>query len=99
MKVGVPTEVKADEYRVALTPIGVRELIEHELGLAPDLLRARDDRRALRDVVGVAHRAADPGALLDDHLVTVLAQLPDAGRGERYPVLVGLDLGGTADLH
>ena len=29
MKVGVPTEIKADEYRVALTPIGVRELVEH----------------------------------------------------------------------
>ena len=29
MKVGVPTEVKADEYRVALTPTGVRELREH----------------------------------------------------------------------
>jgi alanine dehydrogenase len=33
VKVGVPTELKADEYRVALTPIGVRELIEqgHEV--------------------------------------------------------------------
>jgi alanine dehydrogenase len=33
MRVGVPTEVKADEYRVALTPIGVRELSErgHEV--------------------------------------------------------------------
>ena len=29
MKVGVPTEIKPDEYRVALTPIGVRELAEH----------------------------------------------------------------------
>ncbi|MDX6637955.1 MAG: alanine dehydrogenase [Solirubrobacterales bacterium] len=29
MKVGVPAEVKADEYRVALTPIGARELAEH----------------------------------------------------------------------
>jgi alanine dehydrogenase len=29
MKVGVPSEVKADEYRVALTTIGVRELAEH----------------------------------------------------------------------
>jgi alanine dehydrogenase len=28
MKVGVPTEVKPDEYRVALTPIGARELAE-----------------------------------------------------------------------
>src|ERR687898_460862 len=29
MKVGVPTEIKTDEYRVALTPSGVRELAEH----------------------------------------------------------------------
>src|SRR3954451_8260270 len=28
MKVGVPTEIKTDEYRVALTPAGVRELGE-----------------------------------------------------------------------
>jgi alanine dehydrogenase len=27
--VGVPTEIKPDEYRVAITPIGVRELAEH----------------------------------------------------------------------
>ncbi|MBX5470216.1 MAG: alanine dehydrogenase [Thermoleophilaceae bacterium] len=33
MRVGVPTEVKADEYRVAITPAGVRELVErgHEV--------------------------------------------------------------------
>src|ERR1700747_716169 len=33
MKVGVPTEVKTDEYRVAPTPAGVRELSEagHEV--------------------------------------------------------------------
>jgi alanine dehydrogenase len=33
VKVGVPTEIKADEYRVALTPSGVRELVErgHEV--------------------------------------------------------------------
>ncbi len=29
MKVGVPTELKNDEYRVALTPAGARELAEH----------------------------------------------------------------------
>ncbi|MGZ5333655.1 MAG: alanine dehydrogenase, partial [Solirubrobacterales bacterium] len=29
MKVGVPTETKEDEYRVALTPAGTRELKEH----------------------------------------------------------------------
>jgi alanine dehydrogenase len=33
VKVGVPTEIKTDEYRVALTPSGVRELVErgHEV--------------------------------------------------------------------
>jgi alanine dehydrogenase len=33
MKVGVPAEVKTDEYRVALTPAGVRELVDagHEV--------------------------------------------------------------------
>src|SRR6188472_3686822 len=29
MKVGCPTEIKSDEYRVALTPAGVRELVDH----------------------------------------------------------------------
>ncbi len=33
MKVGVPTEIKTDEYRVSLTPSGVRELVDrgHEV--------------------------------------------------------------------
>ncbi|MDX6728104.1 MAG: alanine dehydrogenase, partial [Baekduia sp.] len=33
MKVGVPTEIKTDEYRVAITPAGVRELADrgHEV--------------------------------------------------------------------
>ena len=26
MKIGIPTEIKTDEYRVAITPAGVREL-------------------------------------------------------------------------
>jgi alanine dehydrogenase len=29
MRIGVPTEIKADEYRVAVTPAGVREMTEH----------------------------------------------------------------------
>ena len=29
MRVGVPTEIKPDEYRVAVTPAGVREIVEH----------------------------------------------------------------------
>jgi len=33
MKIGVPSEVKVDEYRVAMTPAGVRELTDrgHEV--------------------------------------------------------------------
>ncbi len=30
MKVGVPCEIKEDEYRVAITPAGVREMVEHD---------------------------------------------------------------------
>jgi alanine dehydrogenase len=33
MKVGVPRETKADEYRVSMTPAGVRELTEHGHGV------------------------------------------------------------------
>ncbi len=29
MRIGVPTEIKSDEYRVAITPAGVRELCSH----------------------------------------------------------------------
>jgi alanine dehydrogenase len=33
MRIGVPTEIKDDEYRVALTPVGARELREHGHGV------------------------------------------------------------------
>ncbi|MCW2759773.1 MAG: alanine dehydrogenase, partial [Nocardioidaceae bacterium] len=29
MKIGVPQEVKNHEYRVAITPVGVHELVSH----------------------------------------------------------------------
>ena len=51
MKVGVPTEIKDDEYRVAITPAGVREMVEHGNEV---LIQAgagegsRDHRRRLR---------------------------------------------------
>ena len=31
MKIGVPSEIKADEYRVALTPAGTRELVDADV--------------------------------------------------------------------
>ena len=34
MKVGVPKEIKQDEYRVAITPAGVREMVGADMGLS-----------------------------------------------------------------
>ena len=51
MKVGVPTEIKTDEYRVALTPSGVRELVDHGHEVVVQAGRGRglgDRRRRLR---------------------------------------------------
>ena len=51
VKVGVPTEIKTDEYRVALTPAGVRELAEHGHEVVVQAGRGRglgDRRRRLR---------------------------------------------------
>ncbi len=52
MKIGVPTEIKSDEYRVAVTPAGVRELSEHghevlvQSGAGEGSAIADDDYRA-----------------------------------------------------
>jgi alanine dehydrogenase len=48
MKVGVPTEIKTDEYRVAITPAGVRELADrgHEVLIQ----RGAGDGSAIPDV-------------------------------------------------
>jgi alanine dehydrogenase len=52
MKIGVPTEIKSDEYRVAVTPAGVRELSEHghevlvQAGAGEGSAIADDDYRA-----------------------------------------------------
>ena len=58
MKIGVPTEIKSDEYRVALTPLGVRELREdgHEVlvesgaGLGSSIDDASYERQGARIV-------------------------------------------------
>ncbi len=59
MKVGVPTEIKTDEYRVSLTPAGVRELVEQRARGADPVRRGRgkhDPRRGVRGA-GRAHAA------------------------------------------
>ena len=52
MRVGVPTETKVDEYRVALTPAGARELAEHgHEVIVQDLAASEEvDRMVLLDL-------------------------------------------------
>jgi alanine dehydrogenase len=67
MKVGVPTETKTDEYRVALTPAGVRELVEqgHDVyiesgaGVGSTILDAEYERQG-------AHMLPDAKSVFDE---------------------------------
>ena len=73
MKVGVPTEIKTDEYRVSLTPAGARELVEHghevivqsgagEGSTIPDAEYSTQGARIAPDAAsGVRGGRADPG--------------------------------------
>ena len=80
--------------------LGLRLLdLQHHVGLAEHRRGVGHDARALRLVIVVGDRAALAGAGLDEHLVAALGQLAHAGGRERDAVLVGLDLGGDADLH
>ncbi len=67
MRIGVPTEIKADEYRVALTPSGVRELVEH--GHEVLVQAGAGVGSALPD-----ERYAAQGAQLVDDAATVFAE-------------------------
>jgi alanine dehydrogenase len=55
MKVGVPTEIKKDEYRVALTPSGVRELVDR--GHSVVVQAGAGEGSAIADADYVAQRA------------------------------------------
>ena len=100
MKVGVPTEIKADEYRVALTPAGTREFTEH--GHEVLVQSGAGDGSVIPDAEYEAQGARvvpDAAACLDDDLVAPSRQLEHAGGGERDAVLVRLDLLRDADPH
>ena len=60
MRVGVPTEVKPDEYRVAITPAGVRELTTH--GHEVLIQAGAGDGSLIED----AHYVAQGAAILPD---------------------------------
>jgi alanine dehydrogenase len=85
MIVGVPKEVKADEYRVAITPAGVRELttaghtvyVEQAAGVGSSILDDPDDIWSASDMIlGVKEPVAEEysrlGARKDQVLFTYL---------------------------
>ena len=103
-ELGVGREVQVGEQDVArlehrdLDRLRLLDLDDH-VGLAEDRGGVGDDPRALVDVLGVRDRRALAGALLDEHLVPAVDELADARGRQRDAVLVGLDLGGAADVH
>ena len=84
MKVGVPTEIKEDEYRVAMTPAGVRELAEHGHEVLIQAGRRRGQRDLRRRVrrPGRAHRPRRRGGLRRGR---------DGAQGEGAPAPRGRD--------
>ena len=84
MKVGVPTEIKADEYRVALTPTGVRELVDsgHEVVIQ----HGAGEGSAIEDSRYVEQGATivpDADAVFDEAQMIVKVKEPQAEEVER----------------
>ena len=83
MIVGVPTEIKPDEYRVAITPIGVRELTEH--GHEVLIQRGAGEGSAISDADYEAQGArivADPEAVFGEAEMVLKVkepQMPEVG--------------------
>jgi alanine dehydrogenase len=79
MKVGIPTEIKDDEYRVAITPAGVRELVEH--GHEVLVQRGAGEGSAISDAeyeAQGARIAPDAGATFADAEMILKVKEPQA---------------------
>jgi alanine dehydrogenase len=103
VRVGVPSEVKADEYRVALTPSGVRELVDagHEVFVQS----GSGVGSAISDDAYVAQGAtvvADADALFEEATLVVKVkepQPPEVARLEpRHTLFTYLHLAADAEL-
>ena len=84
MKVDVPTEIKTDEYRVALTPAGVRELVDagHEVCVQS----GAGDGSSIADDAYVAQGAAilpDADAVFGEATLIVKVKEPQAVEVQR----------------
>ncbi len=79
MRVGVPTEIKQDEYRVAITPAGVRELSAH--GHEVLIQRGAGEGSAFSDDQFIAQGArivADAGAVFAGSELVLKVKEPQA---------------------
>jgi alanine dehydrogenase len=103
MKVGVPTEIKPDEYRVALTPAGVRELVDagHEVVVQSGAGLGS----AITDEDYSAQGAAilpDADAVFDDATLILKVKEPQpvevARLGPRHTLFTYLHLAADAEL-
>ncbi|MGZ4176797.1 MAG: alanine dehydrogenase [Solirubrobacteraceae bacterium] len=84
MKVGVPTEIKTDEYRVALTPAGVREL--NDAGHQVFVQSGAGEGSALADEAYVAQGATilpDADAVFGEATMIVKVKEPQPVEVER----------------
>lgn len=73
--------------------------LQQQVRLGPDIISLIDDGGANRPVVIVGERRTDPGAGLDQYLVTMPDCLIHSRRRDRHPVLMILDLLGNTDPH
>jgi alanine dehydrogenase len=84
MKVGVPTEIKTDEYRVALTPTGVRELVD--AGVEVVVQHGAGEGSAIQDSRYTEQGATivpDADAVFDEAQMIVKVKEPQAVEVER----------------
>jgi alanine dehydrogenase len=103
VKVGVPTEVKSDEYRVALTPAGVRELVD--VGHEVFVQTGAGDGSAIADEAYAAQGATilpDADAVFEEAALIVKVKEPqpaEVGRLEpRHTLFTYLHLAAAPEL-
>ena len=83
MKIGIPTEIKPDEYRVAVTPAGVRELVDH--GHEVLIQAGAGEGSAIADPAYVeqgARTVPDAAAVFGEAEMVIKVKEPQAGEIE-----------------
>jgi alanine dehydrogenase len=83
VKVGVPREIKPDEYRVAITPAGVREMVEHGHEVLIEAGAGKGSAIADADFEAQGARiAADAGAVFGEAEMVIKVKEPQPAEVE-----------------